>query len=157
MYDDMFTALSELTALDAPTGFEEPVLRVMRDRFAACTETVTVDIRGNLYATVPGSGPDAPTVMLIAHADEIGFLVTGITPGGFLRFTLLGGPTAMALPGRLVRVLGPDGPLPGVIGIKPGHVLSGEAARSVPETAELYIDIRVFFSKIPPEFGKFIT
>ena len=41
---------------------------------------------------------DAPTVMLIAHADEIGFPITGITPGGFLRITLLGGPTAMTLP-----------------------------------------------------------
>ena len=141
MSTDLFIELSELTALDAPTGFEEPVLRVMRDRFAAYTDTVTIDVRGNLYATTPGAGPDAPTVMLIAHADEIGFLVTGITPGGFLRFTLLGGPTAMTLPGRLVRVLGPNCPLQGVIGVKPGHVLSGEAARLVPETHELYIDV----------------
>ena len=141
MSNDLFTELSALTALDAPTGFEEPVLQAMRDRFGACTDTVTIDVRGNLYATSPGSVPDAPTVMLIAHADEVGFMVSAITPEGFLRFTLLGGPTAMTLPGRLVRVLGPDGPVPGIIGVKPGHVLSGEAARLAPETHDLYIDI----------------
>src|SRR5690606_2592565 len=79
--------------------------------------------------------------MLTAHADEIGFLVTSILPGGFLRFTKLGGPTTMVLPGQRVRVLAASGPLEGVIGVKPGHVLSPEEQRQTPPVGKMYIDI----------------
>ncbi len=140
-YDTIFSRLAELTALDAPTGFEEPVLRHARDRLATLADTVETDIRGNLYATRRGTDPDAPAVMVIAHADEIGFMVTGLTGEGFLRFTLIGGPTLMALPGRAVRVLADNGPVHGIIGMKPGHILSGEEERRVPNLSEMYIDI----------------
>jgi endoglucanase len=79
--------------------------------------------------------------MLGAHADEIGFLVTHVTPAGFLRFTKLGFPTEMVLPGQHVRVLSTHGALEGTIGVKPGHILSGDEARRVPPVEKLYIDI----------------
>jgi len=133
--------LAVLTALDAPSGFEEPVLRYVKERLLQVVDEVTLDVRGNLYAEKKGSGIDAPVVMVIAHADEIGFIVTKITADGFLRFAKLGGPTDMVLPGHRVRILGQGDPIEGVIGVKPGHILSGEEAHRVPPVSKLYIDI----------------
>lgn len=133
--------IARLTALNAPVGFEEPVLAEARDALANSCERVEVDVRGNVYGYQAGSDPDAPLVMITAHADEIGFLVTSILPGGFLRFTKLGGPTDMVLPGQRVRVLSQSGPLEGVIGVKPGHVLSPSEARQVAAIREMYIDV----------------
>jgi endoglucanase len=132
--------LAELTSLDAPVGFEEPVLRFVADQLKPLCAEVTCDVRGNVYGRLPGRDPNAPLVMLTAHADEIGFMVTSVRPDGFLRFTKLGHPTDMVLPGQRVRVLARE-PLEGVIGVKPGHVLSPDEARRTPAIDEMYIDV----------------
>ncbi|MEW4527154.1 M20/M25/M40 family metallo-hydrolase [Maioricimonas sp. JC845] len=137
----LFGHLQRLTALDAPTGFEEPVLRHMARHLRSHCEEIEQDVRGNVYGAVAGTATDAPRIMITAHADEIGFLVTSVRDDGFLRFTRLGHPTEMVLPGQRVRVLTADGPLEGVIGVKPGHVLTAGEARTVPPVPELYIDV----------------
>lgn len=132
--------LAELTRLDAPVGFEEPVLRYVVDALTPLCPEVTCDARGNVYGLLPTRSPDSPLVMLTAHADEIGFMITSIRDDGFLRFTKLGHPTDMVLPGARVRVLAAE-PLDGVIGVKPGHILSPEEARRTPPIEEMYIDV----------------
>ncbi|MBL8851872.1 MAG: M20/M25/M40 family metallo-hydrolase [Planctomycetaceae bacterium] len=138
--DALRQRLAELTRLDAPVGFEEPVLRYVAEQFKPLCAEVTCDVRGNVYGRLPGRDPNAPLVMITAHADEIGFMVTSVRPDGFLRFTKLGHPTDMVLPGQRVRVLARE-PLEGVIGVKPGHILSPEEARRTPPIEELYIDV----------------
>ncbi|MFV0444067.1 MAG: M42 family metallopeptidase [Planctomycetaceae bacterium] len=133
--------LAELTALDAPTGFEEPVLRFVRDALADLCDDVQVDVRGNVYGRIESPVSNALRVMLTAHADEIGLLVTHILPGGFLRFSRLGQPTVMVLPGQRVRVLTSTGPISAVVGVKPGHVLSSEEARRTPAVEQMYLDV----------------
>lgn len=139
--DDLFEQLAFWTAFDAPTGFEEPVLQEVVRQLAPLCGRVEADVRGNVYGTLAGGDDSAPSVMITAHADEIGFLVTSLLPDGFLRFTRLGGPTEMVLPGQRVRVLTPGGPVEGTIGVKPGHILAGAEARQVPPIEELYIDV----------------
>ncbi len=142
-HDDLFRSLDTLTKLDAPSGFEEPVLRYVRDLYMAgdlCDDS-RVDVRGNLLMAKHGVEEDGLKIMVVAHADEVGFMVTGIDDEGFLRFTRLGHPTAMVLPGQPVRVITPYDPLDGVIGVKPGHVLSGDEATRVPGVENMYIDI----------------
>ena len=133
--------LEILTAFDAPVGFEEPVLRYVCEQLATCCDRVEVDVRGNVYGFQEEGDAGTPLVMLTAHADEIGFMVTSITNSGFLRFARLGQPTPMVLPGQRVRVLASGGALEGVIGVQPGHILHGDAARRVPPDSELYIDV----------------
>lgn len=133
--------LAALTALDAPSGFEEPVLRVVRDQLSACCDVVELDTRGNVYGRLHAAGPHPLRVMLTAHADEIGLQVTTILPDGFLRFARLGQPTVMVLPGQRVRILTDTGPLAGVVGVKPGHVLSAEAVRQTPPVEQMYLDV----------------
>ncbi|MFW6125256.1 MAG: M42 family metallopeptidase [Pirellulales bacterium] len=140
-FDALHKELAELTAVDAPVGFEEPMLRLVRDRLAPLVDSVEVDVRGNVYGIKESNAPAAPRVLVLAHVDEIGFLVTGITPQGFLRFTKLGGPTDHVLPGQPVRVLAAGTKRDGTIGARPAHVLSGEEARRVPPPDRLYIDV----------------
>ena len=151
--DQLSERIAEFTAYSAPAGFEEPVLSAVRDELQQCCEHVEVDVRGNVYGVQPGSDAQAPRVMITAHADEIGFLVTSILPGGFLRFTKLGGPTDMVLPGQPVQVLSHSGPLPGVIGVKPGHILTAKAAREVPPIPEMYIDVGATSAQEANEWG----
>ncbi len=133
--------IAHYTSLDAPVGFEEPVLAAVRDELGACCERVEVDLRGNLYAFQTGTDANAPRVMITAHADEIGFMVTFVLQEGFLRFTKLGYPTNTVLPGQRVRVLVSGEPVEGVIGVKPAHILTAEEARHIPALSDLYIDI----------------
>lgn len=146
--------IAQFTALDAPTGFEEPVLVAARDALATSCERIETDLRGNVYAYQKGADEDGPLVMITAHADEIGFLVTSILPNGYLRFTRLGGPTEMVLPGQRVRVLAESGPLEGVIGVKPGHVLGTDSeARRIPNVRDLYMDVGATSAEQAAEWG----
>ena len=139
--DALREKLADWTRLEAPTGFEEPMLVAARDALAPLCDSMRLDVRGNLYAEINGVDPSAPRVMITAHADEIGFMVTSLTSEGFLRFTRLGGPTVSVLPGQRVRLL-PEGkpPVEAVIGVKPGHILTGEEAFRVPPVEEMYLD-----------------
>jgi len=133
--------LSDWTSLEAPTGFEEPVLRAAREALTPLCDAVTLDVRGNLYGELKGTDDHAPRVMLTAHADEIGFMVTSLTDDGFLRFTRLGGPTISVLPGQRVRLLPPGHtPVEAVVGVKPGHILTGAEAQQVPSVDQMYLD-----------------
>jgi putative aminopeptidase FrvX len=135
--------LAALTAIDAPSGFEEPVQQHVLSALGPLCDRVEADVRGNVYGTLaaPAGATNPLRVMVMAHADEIGLMVTTLLPGGFLRFTRIGHPTLMVLPGQRVRLLAKAGPIEGVIGVKPGHILAGEAARLVPEVERLYIDV----------------
>ncbi len=133
--------LATYTALNAPTGFEEPVLKAAQDELHKTCERVEVDVRGNVYGFQSGTDPDGLVVMITGHADEIGFLTTTILPGGELRIAKLGGPTSTVLPGQKVTVLTEKGFIPGAIGAKAAHVLTVEESHRVPPIHDLYVDI----------------
>jgi len=117
--DALQADLAELTALQAPSGSEQPVIARLRDLFTPLVDTVTVDHMGNLTATREGPEPQAaPHVVVSAHADEIGALVARIEPEGFLRLLPLGGVQPRLLEGRAVWVGGRTG----VIGARSGHL-----------------------------------
>ncbi|HBI84735.1 MAG TPA: cellulase [Ruminococcus sp.] len=86
-----------------------------------------------------GQNPAKPTLLLCAHLDQVGFLVTGITPEGFLRIGAVGGIDHRLLLGQPVTVTGKGGTYPGVISILPPHLLTGDQA--VPEDAQLCVDL----------------
>lgn len=153
MSESLRNRIASYTGLDGPVGFEEPVLRRAADDLGQICERVESDARGNVYAYLSGTSEDGPRIMITAHADEIGFLVTSVTSRGFLRFTKLGHPTDLVLPGQQVKVLTHRGPVPGVIGVKPGHVLSGEEARRVPPTSDMYIDVGATSADDVAEWG----
>ncbi|RLI09248.1 M42 family peptidase [Candidatus Bathyarchaeota archaeon] len=130
-----------LVGVGAPSGFEEPVMRVLKSELEPLVDEVHDTPRGNVVGVQRGSDPEAPSVALVAHMDQIGFIVTNIDGRGFIRFRKLGGPVTRAIQGQQMRLLTGRGPVVGVVGIKPGHITRPEEANRVPPIEEMYIDI----------------
>jgi endoglucanase len=129
--------LQRLSELDGPSGFEGEVREYVRGMAERAGADVEVDRIGNVIASVKGPGPH---VMLIAHMDEIGLMVSDIDHDGFLMFTTLGGWDPRLLPGLTVRVLGSRRKLYGTVGMKPPHITTEEERRKVLEPGDLFVD-----------------
>lgn len=122
------------------SGFEDDVRRMVEALVAPWADDVRTDVLGNLLVTRRG-GPGR-TIMLDAHMDEIGFMITHVEREGFLRFTTIGGWDARLLLAHAVTIRTRDGALVrGVVGTLPPHILGAEEReRPVPLEA-LYLDI----------------
>lgn len=128
--------LAALTALDGVSGFEQDVVRALRDAFSPLADRVEVDPLGNLYARREGRGA-GPRLVLEAHSDEIGAIVKSVDPQGFLRFDPLGGVVPALLVGRRIRVRGHLG----IIGVRSGHLQRPEEIGRVQPIGDLFIDV----------------
>ncbi len=115
-----------LEKLDAPlgvSGSEEAVRSVVKDLLAPCCQTVTEDALGNVMGWYRCGRENAPAVMIEAHQDELGLMVSGITDEGSLLFCEIGGFDPKTLPGTEVTVHCESGKYFGVIGAKPPHLV----------------------------------
>lgn len=130
--------LRTLTQAPGPTGFEGPVRAVVRARLAPFAEP-QADPLGNVWARVAGHG--GLEVAAVAHADQIGLIVTYVDENGFLSFSRIGGIDRQLLPGHRVAIHAERGPVDGVVGRKPTHFIPQEERGKAPEFHEQYIDI----------------
>jgi len=139
MDDTVFDFFKRLTDSPSPSGYEQPAQRVWREYVAPHVDRVETDVMGSSWGVVEGQ--ERPRVMLSGHVDEIGLMVRYIDDEGFLFFAPIGGVDAHLLPGQRVHVHGAQGPLLGVIGRKPIHLLETEERTKVSKIKELFIDI----------------
>ena len=128
----------ELCRLPGPSGFETPVFDYIADYVRPFADEVKTDALGNLMAWKRCGRIGARTLLLDAHMDEIGLIVTAAEEG-FLKFAALGGVDARLLPAREVRILARE-PLFGVIDTMPPHILSAEEMEKTVPADKLYID-----------------
>ena len=82
--DDSLEFLTELLETPSPSGFEIDAQRIWADELRKYTEDVQCDTYGNTWAVFHADAEEAPTLMIEAHADEIGFMIRHITKDGFL-------------------------------------------------------------------------
>ncbi|MDD3823563.1 MAG: M42 family metallopeptidase [Sphaerochaetaceae bacterium] len=133
--------IERLTLAAGPSGYEGALGAIIREELGGIGR-VTTDPIGNILCEVVGTDTDGPTVVLAAHQDEIGFMVSEITDDGFIRFTSIGGWNTLTLPSSPVEIMGKDNvPVPGIIGQISPHFLKKGAPAQVPEMEELFIDI----------------
>lgn len=127
----------------APSGFEGEMRQVILSELADCPSvSVRTTTAGNLICEKKGTAEDAPTVALLAHMDEIGFMVQGVTPDGFLLIVPLGGWWNHTLPAQRMTVHTRDGRrIPGQIGTKPPHLLPESQRHQVMPTEALFVDV----------------
>ena len=134
--------LEEMVLAPGLAGFEKPVCRLMAEEFRRCGLDPVTDTLGNCMAEIRGTDPDAPTVMIFAHMDSLGFIVRYIEEDGFLRLERLGGIPEKALPSTEIQVGTRDGEwLEGVIGIKAHHVTPPEEKYIVDKYTSLFADL----------------
>ena len=133
--------LKQLVETPSPTGFEEPVAALVRERLGTVADEVSTDTMGSVSAVLSGTDEAAPSLMLAAHMDEIGLMVTYISPEGFLSVASLGGVDAAILPGMRVDVHTAAGPLRGIVGRKPIHLIEPDERKAVTPLSGLVIDL----------------
>ena len=139
MQQDSFDFLKRLVDTPGPSGYEQRVQRVLRNRVSAYATDVRTDVLGNVCATVNPDG--SPRIMLAGHADEIGFQVRYISDEGMLYFGCIGGHDAIVTVGQRVTVHTLNGPIPGVLGRTAVHLLDADERKKTPKLDDLWIDI----------------
>ncbi|MEX2355719.1 MAG: hypothetical protein WD535_01670 [Thermaerobacterales bacterium] len=130
--------LADLSALRGVSGDEHAVAERITALLEVSVDAIETDVLGNLLVY---KGLDRPgrRLMVAAHMDEIGLMITGYHEQGFLHFAAVGAIDARLLPAASLEI-GPTG-LPGVIMRPPMHLMSVDERQRVPEPDELLIDI----------------
>lgn len=134
----MLEMIKELCALPGISGRESAVREYIIEKIKDYAE-YSIDPLGNLIVFKKGKNPAKNKVMLDAHMDEVGLIITAITSEGYLRFAKVGGIDTRVIIGRPVKV--GDKAVNGVIGIKPVHLVEKSAESDIPKADDLYIDI----------------
>ncbi|MGH2924751.1 MAG: M42 family metallopeptidase [Solirubrobacterales bacterium] len=130
--------LANLLDAPAPSGYEGPASAIWRA--AAGFAELTSDALGSSVARIGEPGA-TPLLAVVGHIDEIGLVITHVDSSGFLYFAPIGGWDPQILVGQRVRIEGRDGPVAGVVGRKPIHLLKDEQRKAVVELREMHIDI----------------
>lgn len=131
--------LKALTDLPGVSGNEARVREFIYENIRDFCDEIVTDSIGNLICHKRGKHPFAKKVMVCAHMDEVGLIVSQITDDGFLKFKCVGGIDPRVLVSKKVRI-GKDG-ICGVIGAKAIHLQKKSERQQVPKVENLYIDI----------------
>lgn len=132
------TLLKEICEVAGAPGFEGRVRELVLREIRPLCDEISIDKMGNVTALKRGR--DRKKVMIAAHMDEIGFIVTHIDDNGFLRFHTLGGFDPKTLVAQRVIVHGRED-LIGVMGSKPIHIMSPEERTKMPQVSDFFIDL----------------
>ncbi|PTL39805.1 M42 family metallopeptidase [Alkalicoccus saliphilus] len=129
-----------LTQLPGAPGFEHEVRRYVKKELQKYSDEIVQDRLGGVFGLKKGS-EDGPRVMVAGHMDEVGFMVTSINEKGLIRFQTLGGWWSQVLLAQRLHIITDNGPVTGVVGSIPPHLLD-EAKRKKPmDIKNMYIDI----------------
>ncbi|MEG1517711.1 MAG: M42 family metallopeptidase [Raoultibacter sp.] len=130
------------TLLETPsaTGTESAVAHLVRTRLGDVATEIETNVMGSVHARLAGNA-QAPSVMIAAHMDEIGLMVTYVSDEGYLSVSAVGGVDAAILPGMRVDVHTEKETLRGVVGRKPIHLISADERKNVTPLDKLVIDL----------------
>ncbi len=136
---DTVELLKHLSEAPGVSGDEGAVRAILKEAVKPYADELRVDALGNLIAVRRATVDQPMRVMVEAHMDEIGFMIIRIEKEGRLRFRKVGGIDNRILPSKVVRI-GRDA-IPGVIGVKPIHLLDDTEGKKVLGEDDLFIDI----------------
>jgi len=131
--------LRRLLETPSPSGFEQPVQKIVRDYAGSFADEVSTDFHGNVIAC---ANPGQPLRVIFAgHCDQIGMLITHIDEKGFLYAQTIGGWDPQQLIGQRMTVWTRSGPIAALIARKPFHLLNEQERKQVVKLEELWLDI----------------
>lgn len=134
-----FNLLKELIATPSPSGFEQLIQSLIKEKIVKYVDDVKVDITGNLIGMRKGKGK--LKIALMSHCDETGLMITYISKEGFLYFKPIGGMDEHITQGQRVFIHSKNGPILGVIGSRTADLLSQEERKYVTPFKRQWIDI----------------
>ena len=132
--------LEELTNAHGVVGFEGEVRDILRREWRGLLTDLRTDGVGNLLGTLKGQS-ESPRVLLMAHLDEVGFLVRYIDEDGFIYFNNVGGYFSQSVLTQRLSILTPNGPILGYSGMKSGHILPRANRMTMVPLEDMFIDV----------------
>lgn len=140
-----YTLLKKLCDCSGASGDEAKVRDLIISEIKDYADTIKVDSLGNILVHKLGKNRAVNRLMLSAHMDEVGLMVTDITSDGYIKFDEIGGIDRRVLPAKGVEI--GNNCVKGVIGLKPIHLTNGDESSAIPELKDMYIDIGAESSK----------
>jgi putative aminopeptidase FrvX len=135
---DIATLLRLFADAHGLSGYEDEVAALLKQELEPLVDEVTIDKMGNVVGVRAGEGP---TVMVAAHMDEIGCMVSHIDDEGFLRVVPVGGWSDQTILGQRVLIATTDGRrIPGVIGSRPPHLMDAEERKKIVKFKDMFVD-----------------
>ena len=132
--------LENLCNSSGPSGFEREPILLMKEYLVPYSDKIYSDKLGNMFFERVGD-KTGPTVLIPAHVDEIGFIITAINPMGYLSFHQLGGWFDQVLLGQRVKIMSRKGMVRGLIACRPPHVMDAEDRKKVITKDKMFIDV----------------
>lgn len=129
--------LKRICETPGTSGFEKPIRDLVLDAVTPLVDEVSIDPMGNVIAVKKGK--ESKRVMVAAHMDEIGFIVTHIDDDGFIRIHTLGGFDPKTLTAQRVIIHGKKDII-GVMGSKPIHIMKPEERSKAPQIGDYFVD-----------------
>ncbi len=130
--------LEKLCCTGGISGDEGNIREIIINEISDYVSDIQTDNLGNIIAFKRGREKAANRLMISAHMDEVGFIVTDITSDGFIKFDEVGGIDRRVVPGDNVLI---HGEVNGVIGMKPIHLCDSDEQKKIPSYSGMYIDI----------------
>ena len=130
--------LKKLCTANGISGDEFAIKQIILDEIKDYATEISTDNLGNLIVFKKGRAKANAKLMISAHMDEVGFIVTDITSDGLIKFDEVGGIDRRVIPGCNVLI---NNKINGVTGIKPIHLCKGDESKKIPECDKMYIDI----------------
>ena len=134
--------LKEITEANGVSGYEDAIRKLMARELKGKVDEIKTDKMGSIMGVKKGSSA-TPRVMVVGHMDEIGFMVKEVTSDGYIKFLPLGGWWGHVALGQRMRIITSKGPVLGVIGSKPPHILMPAEREKVLEPKDMFIDVGV--------------
>lgn len=134
-----YSLLKNLCLLNGISGDEHRVRDFIINQIKDYADDISVDNLGNILVFKKGKNKAQKKLMLSAHMDEVGLMVTDITSSGYIKFDEVGGIDKRILLGKEVGI--GSGNISGVIGVKPIHLAKGDESSEIPSLSDMYIDI----------------
>ncbi len=138
--DETEKLLEELTNAHGVSGFEGPVRDILRREWKDLLTDLHADGLGNLIGSLPGSS-DSPRVLLMAHMDEVGFLVRHIDENGYLYIHNVGGYFDQSVLTQRLSILTARGEVLGYTGMKSGHILRPDERDRMIPLQDMFVDV----------------
>ncbi|MGB5946410.1 M42 family metallopeptidase [Paenisporosarcina sp.] len=140
MNSETLQLFKTLTELPGAPGNEHAMRKFMRSELEKYSDEIVQDHLGGIFGLKKGDD-QGPRIMVAGHMDEVGFMVTQITENGMIRFQPLGGWWSQVLLAQRVEIITDKGPVIGVIGSIPPHLLSDEVRNKPMDIKNMLIDI----------------
>lgn len=148
LYESILGLQRELSELIGVSGNEKPVVEFIYSLIKDSVDKLWVDPLGSLLAIKEGVNTEE-RIMLDAHVDEIGFMVSHIDENGFIRFVPIGGWDTRILLSQSVKILGKGGKeYHGIIGSKPPHLTTESERKTSLQIKDFYIDTGMSFENL---------